>query len=355
MQTTQLTFTRFIAAFLIFLYHFYPFNDSMRALGVEHLNLGVGYFYILSGFVMMIAYGNRDFIDRKEYWLNRVARIYPLHILTLILTVLVYIGSSINYLSYINFNVFSFIANALLIHSWFPSYSLSYNVPSWSISVEMFFYLSFPFIFNYFIKRFCFKVIFVSIIGFWMVSQFAMNWYYFSSSYGGYDTLDRYFLKYNPFLHFNAFLIGILFGYLLNNRTKLNLKVKNYDLPILFLTLAIVVSIVFVRNLFLHNGLFAIPFAGVMLLLSLNSGRITKIFNNKHLIYLGEISFSFYLLQMPISQVLKKIFSVMKINIDESLFFIVVLLVITLVCSHVVYKFIEVPMRDRIRKIKFVK
>lgn len=53
MTTSQLTFTRFIAAFLLFVYHFREIKSG------EHLNLGVSYFYVLSGFC-------DDFGLRKE-------------------------------------------------------------------------------------------------------------------------------------------------------------------------------------------------------------------------------------------------------------------------------------------------
>lgn len=86
----QLTFTRFIAAILIVILHFggifkgkISFIDDIW----EHFNLGVSYFYVLSGFVMIVAYKNLEKINSKKYYINRLARIYPLHILSMLLVI----------------------------------------------------------------------------------------------------------------------------------------------------------------------------------------------------------------------------------------------------------------------------
>ena len=218
MTTSQLTFTRFIAAFLLFVYHFGEIKNG------EHLNLGVSYFYVLSGFVMILAYGKKKHISPKEYYINRLARIYPLHIMTLLLAIAANIFKYINYLEYVKFDIPSMLINAFLIHAWIPQTSLSYNVPSWSISVEMFFYLLFPFIFNSVIKKWKLKYIAIFTLSFWLISQIGMNIFYFSEYYGGYNSLDRYFLKFNPFLHLNSFLVGILFGLIFQNIQLFNFK-----------------------------------------------------------------------------------------------------------------------------------
>ena len=343
MTTSQLTFTRFIAAFLLFVYHFREIKSG------EHLNLGVSYFYVLSGFVMILAYGKKEYISPKEYYINRLARIYPLHIMTLLLAMVANIFKYINYLEYVKFDIPSMLINAFLIHAWIPQTSLSYNVPSWSISVEMFFYLLFPFIFNYVIKKWKLKYIAIFTLSFWLICQIGMNIFYFSEYYGGHNSLDRYFLKYNPFLHLNSFLVGILFGLIFQNIQLFNFKAGNYDIPIIIVTLTTILLIYLTRNLFIHNGFHSITFGGLILLITLNTGRITKIFNNKHLIYLGEISFALYLIQIPIGLILTKILSVAGIK-SHAVFFCLSFVVV-MIASHISYKYIEIPARNKIKKL----
>lgn len=108
---------------------------------------GVIIFFVLSGFVMAYVY-NEWFRNRptKREYLNfiglRIARVYPLHLLTLLL----WLGFCL--IGFIGFNsndsIYTFVLNLLLLQAWGFTPSISWNQPSWSISVEMFAYLLFP-------------------------------------------------------------------------------------------------------------------------------------------------------------------------------------------------------------------
>lgn len=353
MTTNQLTFTRFIAAMFIVILHFagnlFIVDNEYIVIQRKHLYLGVDYFYVLSGFVMMIAYGDRKVVNKKDYWINRIARIYPLHLFTLFLTVLVSLLISINYLAYYKFNLTSFLLNTFLLQSWIPQHSLSWNVPSWSVSVEMFFYFLFPFVYYFFFRKFSFKITTIVIFLIWVVSQVSMNLYYFSSSYGGYDSLDRYFLYYNPLLHVSTFFIGLWFGqFFRNNYQRLS---RNYDVQIIVLFMLTTVLVYLLDGMFLHNGLLAIPFALLILLLASNNGKLTEVFNHKCFVYLGEISFALYLLQNPVFIFLRKVFTVLGLNTNGYLLFITGLICL-LISSHLTYKFIEIPMKNKVRQLK---
>ena len=81
MRVEQLTFTRFIAAISIVIFHYAkdvpPFNFDVISFLFNQANLGVSYFFILSGFVMIIAYGQKKNISFLSYMQKRFARIYP--------------------------------------------------------------------------------------------------------------------------------------------------------------------------------------------------------------------------------------------------------------------------------------
>lgn len=212
MNTAQLTFTRFIAALFIIFYHFagnlFPSDSDFVKVIRENFSLGVSYFYVLSGFVMILAYGNKNRIEPKNYFINRLARLYPLHLFTLGLTIIVSLFVAINYLGNYKIDPTSFILNLTLLQAWFPKYSLTFNVPSWSISVELFFYLVFPYIFNHVYKKWKFRYFSIIVISFWLICQIGMNLFYLSSNYGGETSLDRYFLNYNPFFILTVFSLG---------------------------------------------------------------------------------------------------------------------------------------------------
>ncbi|HEU5033448.1 MAG TPA: acyltransferase family protein [Mycobacteriales bacterium] len=99
---------------------------------------GVGFFFILSGFVLTWSARDRD--AAPAFYRRRVARIVPLHVLTWGVTLAVYAVIGVAQAG-------GPAAAALaLVHSWVPvqSYYGAVDTPSWSLSCEAFFYLLFP-------------------------------------------------------------------------------------------------------------------------------------------------------------------------------------------------------------------
>lgn len=142
MRLEQLTFTGFIAAISIVIYHFgldvYPFNIGYINQVFSHANLGVSYFFVLSGFVLIIAYGNKDVIDFKIFIKNRLARIYPLYFLGIILSIFFSVIR-------LDLNMNDLFLNLFVLQNWVSGTFYAINYPAWSICAEFFFYCSFPF------------------------------------------------------------------------------------------------------------------------------------------------------------------------------------------------------------------
>nr|WP_314266237.1 acyltransferase [uncultured Moellerella sp.] len=146
MSTTNhilpLTSIRFFAAIFVLFSHLSYFSaTSLSVFYVKEGFIGVTLFFILSGFVLAYSYEDR-FKKKKttifSFYSARIARIYPLHILTLILALPFFLINSPDFLS--------LLSNVFLLQAFIPndSYYFSLNAPSWSISVEMLFYLLFP-------------------------------------------------------------------------------------------------------------------------------------------------------------------------------------------------------------------
>ncbi|HEY3694928.1 acyltransferase [Phenylobacterium sp.] len=146
----QLTALRFFAAFWVVLFHYWPkLAAPSTPLFVDKGYLGVELFFILSGFILCHVYRTSVEDGRFRYgdflW-NRLARVYPLHLATLVglggvALVATAAGMAIdrNILSWE-----SLPANLLLIHAWGFADAAGWNHPSWSISAEWFAYLTFP-------------------------------------------------------------------------------------------------------------------------------------------------------------------------------------------------------------------
>ena len=148
----ELTSVRFFAALFVVLFHIHDDTPLLTNLPTQFFlkgYLGVDIFFILSGFILTHVY-LRQWQDRRfrygQFMLNRFARVYPLHLVMTLAFVALYALSS----------RFGVLGNAqgmdwgalpfhlLALHGWGFLGHHAWNFPSWSISSEFFAYLIFP-------------------------------------------------------------------------------------------------------------------------------------------------------------------------------------------------------------------
>ncbi|WP_420430708.1 acyltransferase family protein [Hyphobacterium sp.] len=148
----SLTRLRFFAALWVVFYHWRePWSLDVDAVTsfFEMGRFGVDLFFILSGFVLAHVYlaareeGRFDF---PRFILARFARIYPLHIATIALLALAVLGAWFAGVPFSpqDFPLADLPANFLMVHAWGFAPNPGWNGPSWSISAEWFAYLAFP-------------------------------------------------------------------------------------------------------------------------------------------------------------------------------------------------------------------
>jgi len=141
---------------LVVFYHiaFYTKSPILKNNFIGNSFLFVDFFFILSGFVISYTYRNIDsFNDLKVYMKKRFFRLYPLHLVMLLVFLAYEISKHVfknsaagaGPLLNVHNNVVDFFSNLFLLNSVkIPGInSLSWNYPSWSISAEMISYLLF--------------------------------------------------------------------------------------------------------------------------------------------------------------------------------------------------------------------
>jgi peptidoglycan/LPS O-acetylase OafA/YrhL len=144
-----LTGARWVAAFLVFLHHAglaaylsgAP-QGLLRAVGGAG-HVGVSFFFVLSGFVLL--WSARPGEPVGGFWLRRVARVVPLHLLTAALALILGLSVARSLAPRPETGgPTATVANALLLGSWVPGWSQAGDPVSWSLVCEAFFYAAFP-------------------------------------------------------------------------------------------------------------------------------------------------------------------------------------------------------------------
>lgn len=153
---------RGVAALSIVFWHWqhFFFRDGIPGPGVRpwhgffllaygYGQLAVELFFTLSGFIFFWLYA-QPIADRavaaKDFFLRRVSRLVPLHLVTLALVSVGQIAYRNHFganFVYPNNDLQHFVPNLLLVNAWGLGYSHSFNGPIWSVSVEIALYLLF--------------------------------------------------------------------------------------------------------------------------------------------------------------------------------------------------------------------
>ena len=345
MRIEQLTFTRFLAALIIVVFHYGlnipPFTHA--SISFLFSNIGISYFFVLSGFVMVIAYGKSGkYIVPKTYYKNRFARVYPVYLFALLLSILMM------WICYFPITWDGISMNLLMLQAWVPQYPMLINRAGWTLSVELLFYLSFPFLYNRIYAKFSLVPIAVGILLFWLLSQMLSSYLISIPSYITEDSVSHHLIYYFPFMHFNQFLMGNLFGIILLHTYQRFSRNRDILIIVLLAGMAALLKhpIPFANY---HNGFLAIFFAFIILNISLNTGNITKLSSSKTGIFLGEISFGMYILQIPVHDAFYK--STKPFYYNHPYWFFYIYLVVLILFSALSYLFVETPLRKWIKKM----
>jgi len=335
-----LDFYRFVAALGVFIFHLKNIDKGISPVWNGSYGLFVDMFFILSGFVIAYSYptSSTGFRGYARFLLRRIARIYPLHILTLLAFVgLAWIGIS-GPTSHAS--VMDFIHNALLIQAWGITDHLSFNSPSWSISAELFCYLLFPLLMWLAgrVSPLILAIIVACLYGVLAHGHLPI-WQDRSQMYGA--NYDYGMLRALPSF-MNGILLAMLFRQFRGYRSK----------PLALGGILVFLGSVLVLNVFAKPDLAIILFSLAILLTAIGESAFTEVPGAAWLGRLGNTSYAIYMLhELLLILVFKPVWHQLGLTPGAFPLFALGCCAVLTMAAGLTYSLIENPARKLINRL----
>ena len=358
----SLTSLRFFAALMVFVFHLDALHiRTFSGLGYRLQMVGyvgVSLFFVLSGFILVFVHADRE-MRPSVFYRERFARIYPAYFFSLFITApgFFYVCLALKQLHIPFFAWFEthVLACALLVptllQSWVPQAALAWNAPAWSLSVEAFFYLLFPFLLPRLLRSRN-QSLWRMAMACWLASVVISVGYHFLKPDGVAPVTDESlnltwlnFLKFNPLVRLPEFVLGACCGVLFRrgwfNRRWASVNI----LGGLTVFAAAVVASPHIPYPILHDGVLAPALAAIILGLAMRP-HWSNFLNFAPLVLLGNASYSLYLLH---NFVLSVYFTPMGKLKPYGPLGTAIGYLLPILIAVVVYKFIEEPLRRKLR------
>jgi peptidoglycan/LPS O-acetylase OafA/YrhL len=339
-----LTGIRFFAAIWVMVFHFGAAFTARAHMPhfvtefLQHGDLGVTLFFMLSGFILYYTYQDNLQTPRDLYkfFVARVARIYPVYLLAILIV--------------FPLNMRLPRGSELLIfpmlQSWVPpvaSTGFSWIIQAWTLSVEAFFYCTFP-LFLLLLRRKWPPVVL------WLLAAalFALNVAIQSPLFhpvAPSSWLANHIIL--PVLCLPQFLLGMVLGALfLRKRTLKPASTTNDWITALGLLPCCALIAADLENDYLLSFAAVACFSWAIYRLADGRGWLTGFLSSKVMLLLGGASFSIYLLQGLIRGISRLFFARYHPGLDA-----VLSPIILIVLSCIIFLFYEEPLRDAVRNL----
>ena len=252
-----LTSLRFIFAMMVFGAHCYVIDNHFDIHFFKEGFVGVSFFFMLSGFIIVYNYQKKfseNKITKRTFWVARIARIYPLHWLTLLIAVAlgnyVIASGTIDWCKH-------FLASLTLTNAYIPkdNYFFSFNSPSWSLCCEQLFYICFPFLIAF--------------------------------------TKDYRKLLSTFLICAILSVVGMYFTPMITSSQGSIIEIASIALFLSFYLYAAEIP-----KVYRYSCYYWIPIAFILISFSLQKGMVSRLLSNRLLVIGGEISYSFYLIHL---------------------------------------------------------
>ncbi|MFI1863977.1 acyltransferase family protein [Streptomyces jumonjinensis] len=352
----SLTGLRFPAAFVVFLYHAallaflgVPWLSSGSAAtayydAVAHAGaLGVTFFFMLSGFVL--TWSARDTDTAPRFWRRRFLKIVPNYVLVWALAMVVFAAP------FTDMTVG--LLNLFMIQVWYPDFAINFGVnpAGWSLGVEAVFYLLFPLLLHWIKKIPAHRLnLWVLGVAAGIVATPLLSELLVPAGTAMMDTepdtsVNQYFFSYIlPLPRVLDFALGILVA-------RSVMAGRWRDIGMLWSGVLLAASYAvgyFTPPIYSTRAVCVIPAALLIAAGAIadNEGRFT-LFRNRAMVWLGDISFAFYLVHYTVMVGVWKLLGSKSYSVPGAVGLMVLFMAVAILVSWALYALIERPITQR--------
>jgi peptidoglycan/LPS O-acetylase OafA/YrhL len=349
----SLTGLRFVAAFMVFLYHSSLRAPYLRLIGDNKTagdwftlaqptgGLGVTFFFVLSGFVLTWSARKGD--TSRAFWRRRFVKIYPNYVVTWLLAMILFAAASTP--------AWKALLNLFMLQVWVPEFNTHFSVdsPSWSLGAEAVFYACFPLLLmlaqrtspdrlKYWIAGTIAGVIAAPLVAYLAFSSTP------AVAVGAASEIQYYLVYVNPIIRVFDFALGIFLAQAVLTGRWRNVGMIWSGL----LLIGTIVLAEFVPFLYGQRAVAIIPIAMLIAAAAMrdSQGGFT-LFRNRVMVWLGNISFAFYLLHFIVLRAGRSILGTQLFSTPVAVGVLVVELLVSVALSGLLYTLVEQPMVRR--------
>jgi peptidoglycan/LPS O-acetylase OafA/YrhL len=314
---SALTGARWVAALHVVFYHLGQGMLAPAPIWVRNVaaagHVGVTLFFVLSGFVLAYTYFERAEWTARAFWWARLARVYPVYVLAFLLSaphaLKTLFASGVSPRSLATASASALMA-LTLTQAWVPAFALLWNIPAWSLSVEAFFYLLFPWL-SAKLTRTPMpsgRLIVLATVT-WAAGMVLPIAYLVCKPDGAAQPLDAEntgfwinLLKYSPLAHLPEFVVGAITGEIFLREVRRGAR-GAAPAPVLFTVIILGVLAISpsIPYPLLHNGLLTPLFAILIYLLARGRSVVAWFLALPPIVMLGEASYAVYLLHLQVA------------------------------------------------------
>lgn len=346
----SLTGMRFVAAFLVFAYHAFLPNPTLRLfadgratataydLVAQAGGLGVGFFFVLSGFVL--TWSARPGDRPGAFWRRRFVKIVPNYVVAWALAMVLFAAAKTS--------TGVAVLHLLMLQAWVPDFKVIFGVnpPGWSLGTEAFFYLLFPLLLLLALRirpeRLKFWIYGVAVV---VVAKAVLAYLVLPSAPAipGESTVSvsQFWFGYAfPPVRALDFALGILVA-----RAVMTGRWRNIGMVwsgVLLVGGYLLAE--YTPYLYGQSAIFVIPSALLIAAAAIadRDGRFT-VFRNRTMTFLGEISFAFYLVHAIVLVYWRQLLGERLFSVPATIALVIAALAISVAVSWVLYRLVERP------------